>query len=39
MLDEHGPNIVFSRSTPALEVIAFIETHFDLSAKTGGLVA
>lgn len=39
MLDEHGPNIVFSKDIPADDVIAFIETHFDLSAKTGGLVA
>lgn len=38
MLDEHGPNIVFSRDTPAEEVIRFIEDNFDLTAKTGGLV-
>lgn len=39
MLDEHGPNIVFSRDTPAEAVIAFIERNFDLEGKTGGLVA
>ncbi len=39
MLDEHGPNIVFSRDTPAEEVIAFIDANFDLSQKTGGMVA
>lgn len=38
MLDNHGPNIVFSRSTPASKVIDFIERHFDLTAKTGGLL-
>ncbi len=39
MLDDHGPNIVFARTTPAEEVIAFIERNFDLEGKTGGLVA
>lgn len=38
-LDEHGPNIVFNRNTPAFKVKAFIDGNFDLSAKTGGLVA
>lgn len=38
MLEGHGPNIVFSRTTPAADVIAFIEDTFDLEAKTGGLV-
>jgi len=38
MLDNHGPNIVFSRDVPAAEVIAFIERNFDLSQKTGGPV-
>jgi hypothetical protein len=38
MLDNHGPNIVFSKETDPAEVIAFIERNFDLSAKTGGLV-
>lgn len=38
-LDEHGPNIVFNRKTPAAKVKAFIDGNFDLSAKTGGLVA
>lgn len=39
MLDNHGPNIVFGRDVPAENIIAFIEANFDLSAKTGGLVA
>jgi hypothetical protein len=39
MLDGHGPNIVFSRTTPPEDVIAFIESNWDLSQKTGGLVA
>ncbi len=39
MLDNHGPNIVFGRNVPAADVIDFIERNFDLSAKTGGLVA
>lgn len=39
MLDEHGPNIVFSRDTPAEEVVAFIDANFDLSQKTGGPVS
>jgi hypothetical protein len=39
MLDKHGPNIVFSRDTPPERIIDFIEANFDLSAKTGGLVA
>lgn len=37
-LDEHGPNIVFNQSTPADKVINFIDKHFDLKQKTGGLV-
>lgn len=37
-LDDHGPNIVFNRNTPANKVISFINQHFDLSHKTGGLV-
>lgn len=39
MLDNHGPNVVFPRDADPDEVIAFIERNFDLSAKTGGLVA
>lgn len=39
MLDNHGPNIVFSRTTPAEDVIRFIEQNFDLSQKTGGPVS
>lgn len=38
MLDDHGPNIVFSRDTDPLAVIAFIEDNFDLEQKTGGLI-
>lgn len=38
-LDDHGPNIVFNRATPASKVMAFIDRNFDLSAKTGGLLA
>jgi len=38
MLDNHGPNIVFKRDTPALRVIKFIENNFDLAGKTGGLL-
>lgn len=37
-LDNHGPNIVFNRRVNPHKVINFIDTHFDLSAKTGGLV-
>jgi hypothetical protein len=37
-LDEHGPNIVFNRNIDPTRVIKFIETFFDLSQKTGGLV-
>ena len=39
MLDGHGPNIVFSRNTPAEEVIKVINDNFDLSQKTGGPVS
>jgi len=39
MLDEHGPNICFSRETPPDRVIQFIEDHFDLERKTGGPVS
>jgi hypothetical protein len=35
-LQEHGPNIVFSRDIDPNEVIAFIEANFDLTKKTGG---
>lgn len=38
-LDEHGPNIVFSRNTDSQKVIQFIDKHFDLQSKTGGLFA
>lgn len=39
MLDNHGPNIVFSRHADPQKVIDFIENNFDLEAKTGGLIA
>lgn len=39
MLDEHGPNIVFNRNIDPNLVINFIDKHFDLSQKTGGLVS
>jgi hypothetical protein len=35
-LDNHGPNIVFSKDTDPDEVIRFIEENFDLAGKTGG---
>lgn len=35
-LDQHGPNIVFSKNIDPNEVIGFIEANFDLSKKTGG---
>lgn len=38
MLDKHGPNIVFHHSIDPERVIDFIDTHFDLTAKTGGYV-
>lgn len=36
MLDQHGPNIVFSRDIDPKEVIEFIDANFDLTKKTGG---
>lgn len=38
-LDNHGPNVVYGKDVQAERVIDFIERHFDLEAKTGGLVA
>ncbi len=38
-LDDHGPNIVFNRATPASKVMAFIDRNFDLASKTGGMLA
>ncbi len=38
MLEQHGPNIVYSRDVPAPRVIDFIERNFDLDDKTGGSV-
>jgi ribulose-5-phosphate 4-epimerase/fuculose-1-phosphate aldolase len=39
MLENHGPNICFSTKTDPDVVIGFIEKNFDLSQKTGGLIA
>lgn len=36
MLDQHGPNIVFSKDIDPQEVIDFIGQNFNLSKKTGG---
>lgn len=36
MLDNHGPNIVFSKDARAKDVIDFINNNFSLSDKTGG---
>jgi hypothetical protein len=36
MLDRHGPNIVFNKSTNPQKIIDFIERNFDLVDKTGG---
>lgn len=38
-LDNHGPNIVFNKSTNPIEVINFIKANFDLAKKTGGYVS
>lgn len=37
-LNDHGPNIVFNRNTPAYKINSFIDRNFDLSSKTGGLI-
>lgn len=39
MLNNHGPNICFNRQASPADVIAFIESRFDLADKTGGPVA
>jgi hypothetical protein len=39
MLDEHGPNVCFSRDTDPDKVIEFIERYWDLEGKTGGPVS
>lgn len=36
MLVNHGPNILFKSTADPQDVIDFINTHFDLSKKTGG---
>lgn len=37
-LDGHGPNIGFRRDVPAERVIGFIDRHFDIADKTGGVL-
>jgi hypothetical protein len=37
MLDQHGPNIVFSSKGDHNEVIRFIEENFDLSVRSDGM--
>jgi len=37
MLDNHGPNIVFSRDADPASVIDFIERNFDLTQSTDGV--
>lgn len=37
-LDNHGPNIVFTKETDPQAVIDFIENNFSLDQKTGGMV-
>lgn len=36
MLDNHGPNLVFSKEVNPAEVLEFIEANFDLSRPTNG---
>jgi hypothetical protein len=36
MLEQHGPNIVFKRTTAPDKLIKFVERNWDLSKKTGG---
>ncbi len=38
MLDKHGPNIAYGKDVDPQAVISFIERHFDLGDKTGGLI-
>ena len=37
-LDNHGPNVIFNKDIDPKEVIDFIESNFDLSGKTGGII-
>lgn len=37
MLEQHGPNIVFSRHANPEDVKEFIDRNFDLDSKTGGV--
>lgn len=37
-LEGHGPNIAFDRDVPAEKIISFIERHWDLDQKSGGLL-
>ena len=36
MLDNHGPNIVFKKTTDPEQIISIINAYFDLDTKTGG---
>lgn len=36
MLDNHGPNIVFSENTKTQDIIEFIDRNFDLDKSTSG---
>lgn len=38
-LEEHGPNIVFSRNANPKDICDFIDDNFDLEQKTGGFVS
>ena len=38
-LENHGPNVVFRRDVDPAHVISYMQDHFALSEKTGGLVA
>jgi hypothetical protein len=36
-LENHGPNVVFNRNVDGERVLRFMDRHFDLSGKTGGV--
>lgn len=37
-LDNHGPNIAFGKDVDGDKIVEFINKHWDLSQKTGGIV-
>lgn len=37
-LNNHGPNIAFSKDVPVEELIKFINKYWDLTNKTGGII-